>query len=279
MLYSFHAFSYFRDFIIFTSFKSDRRCGTIEPSQRILQDDGSLLKIDYGESPLQQREYIEAQDDEMDIWVEIHPSEHHQPTKHLKLIVTPFKKLCSKNDYLYKQCPSNNKCIKRELFCDGVINCDGEEKDEKEEYCLKGSILPGSGIFMSIPVIIIVVVVSLVVIMGIIVFCKITISFFKPRNAQDTPTRRRRGDQSSCPTSARASASPRDALPDRRTIPPRGTASCSTTPRYLAPRPSAPVMSMGDEGPYMSPLPPSYNQVMGIVYKEEPPKYSEFPDG
>ena len=83
MLYSFHAFSYFRDFIIFTSFKSDRRCGTIEPSQRILRDDGSLLKIDYGESPLQQREYIEAQDDEMDIWVEINPSEHHQPNMHM----------------------------------------------------------------------------------------------------------------------------------------------------------------------------------------------------
>jgi hypothetical protein len=39
ILSSFHAYSYFRDFIIFTSFKSDIRCGTIEPSQRILRDD------------------------------------------------------------------------------------------------------------------------------------------------------------------------------------------------------------------------------------------------
>merc|ERR1719318_599407 len=141
----------------------------------------------------------------MDIWVDIYPSDHQQPTKHLKLIVTPFKKVCSKNDYLYKQCPSNNKCIKRELFCDGVINCDGEEKDEKDEYCLRGSILPGSGIFMSIPVIIIVVLVSLVVIMGIIVFCKIAISFSKAMNIQDSTTPRRRNDESSCPTSTRAS--------------------------------------------------------------------------
>ena len=74
-----------------------------EPSRRILRDDGSLLKIDYGESPLQQGEYIEAQDDEIDIWVEIYPSEHQKPTKHFKLIVTPFKVMRSKNDYLYKQ--------------------------------------------------------------------------------------------------------------------------------------------------------------------------------
>ena len=168
-----HLFITFRDFLIFTSYKSEKRCGTIGATKKILNNDGTLLSIDYGNNSLKEREYLEAEDDEMDIWLEIHRSEPRQATKHLKLIVTPFRKVCSKSDYLYKQCPSNKKCIKRELFCDGIINCDGEEKEEKDEYCLKTSVLPGSGIFMSIPVIIIVVIVSLVVIMGTIVLYKI----------------------------------------------------------------------------------------------------------
>ena len=162
--------------------------------------------------------------------------------------MTPFKKVCAKSDYLYKQCPSNNKCIKRELFCDGVINCDGEEKDEKEEYCLRGSILPGSGIFMSFPVIIIVVIVSLVVLLSIIVFCKVTIAFFN--SGPETEERRVEAIQQPVTVSA------------RDTVPATGSSRSGVAQRNIRdhdPGPSAPVMLMNEGGPYMSPLPPSYN--------------------
>jgi len=241
-----------RDFLIFTSYKSEKRCGSIGPTKKILNDDGTLLSIDYGYNSLKEREYLEAEDDEMDIWLEIHRSEPRQSTKHLKLIVTPFKKVCSKSDYLYKQCPGNKKCIKRELFCDGIINCDGEEKEEKDEYCLKTSVLPGSGIFMSIPVIIIVIIVSLVVIMGTIVLCKVAREYFKSVLLRT------------------------EGPPDRSTTPSSEVLQRHITDHHTTP--SAPIMSTSEAYPYLSPLPPSYNEVMGIGSKEDPPKYSEFPE-
>lgn len=254
-----------RDYIIFTSHKSEKKCGTIEPTQRILNDDGTQHTINYGKNKLKEREYIEVVDDDMDIWLEIHPSKPHEATKHLKLIVTPFKKVCSKSDYLYKQCPSNKKCIKRELFCDGIINCDGEEKEEKDEFCTKSSVLPGSGIFMSIPVIIIVTIVSLVVIMGTIVLCKVAREYFKSllRPEQSPST-------GSPPSTTR--------ITNTGEVPPGVPVAPLRNILDHDPRPSAPIMSTGESYPYLSPLPPSYNEVMGIGYKEDPPKYSEFPE-
>jgi len=125
-----------RDFLLFTSHKSAKKCGTIEPTKRILRDDGSLYDIDYKATTHQAREYIEAEDKEMDIWLSIHPPRLGQSRKELKLIVTPFKKSCVVSDHYYRKCPGTNKCIKQELFCDGIINCDGAPKDEQEEYCL-----------------------------------------------------------------------------------------------------------------------------------------------
>ena len=262
LLFCIFLFIYFRDFLIFTSYKSDKRCGTFEAPKQIFNNDGTLLSIDSGETSLKEREYLEAEDDEMDIWMVIHPSEPQQQTKHLRLIVTPFKKVCSKSDYLYKQCPSNKKCIKRELFCDGIINCDGEEKEEKDEYCLKESVLPGSGMFMSIPVIIIIVIVSLVVIMGTIVLCKVAREYYKLViiRSEGPPAR-------TPPTITRSNTT--------RT-PSSSVLQRDITEHHITP--SAPIMSTGEAHPYLSPLPPSYNEVMGIGFKEDPPKYSEFPE-
>ena len=59
-----------------------------------------------------------------------------------------------------RRCPSSSgQCIKRELFCDGQINCGGEEKDEQIEYCLKNR---GGDLAMTIPIIILIVVFSIV---------------------------------------------------------------------------------------------------------------------
>ena len=104
--------------MLFTSHKSAKKCSTIGHTKRILRDDGSLYDIDYKETPHQKREYIEAEDKEMDIWLSIHPTKPGQPDKELKLIVTPFKKACVTDDRYYRKCPGTDKCIKLELFCD-----------------------------------------------------------------------------------------------------------------------------------------------------------------
>ena len=100
----------FRDFLLFTSHKSAKKCSTIGHTKRILRDDGSLYDIDYKETPHQKREYIEAEDKEMEIWLSIPPPKPGQPDKELKLIVTPFKKACVTDDHYYRKCPGTDKC-------------------------------------------------------------------------------------------------------------------------------------------------------------------------
>ena len=43
-----------------------------------------------------------------------------ESTKDLELTVTPFRRKCS-SSYDYFQC--GNKCIRKELFCNGQVNC------------------------------------------------------------------------------------------------------------------------------------------------------------
>ena len=120
-----------RDFLLFTSQKSPKKCGSISHTIPILREDGFLHDIDYKRTLQQEREYIEATAKEMDIWLSIHPPRPGQPAKELRLIVTPFKKSCDMNDKDYRKCPGTEKCIKQELFCDGIINCAGDPKDKR----------------------------------------------------------------------------------------------------------------------------------------------------
>jgi len=252
---------YGRDFIIFTSFKSEKICGIVQPPQMVYGDNGSLLGVNYGDTSFKEREYIEAEDDEMDVWIEIYPSDEDKPAKQVHLIVTPFKKVCTKNDFLYKQCPGSNKCIKRDLFCDGVINCDGD--DEKDEHCFKDRVHPGSGFFQSIPVIIIIVLVCLVALMGTVMFCKVASSYLSIIKST-------REDLSSPLDDFEIS------LPGRPSAP--ISQESSEVSAIGVVWPSAPLR---EEGPFMNPLPPSYHEVMAIdnrIPRDDPPKYSEFPD-
>jgi hypothetical protein len=43
--------------------------------------------------------------------------------KSLTLVVTPFKKFCGSKDVEYRQCRYSTKCVRKELFCDGRVNC------------------------------------------------------------------------------------------------------------------------------------------------------------
>ena len=44
-----------RDFLVFTSHKGPKRCGKWDPARRVLRDDGSFLRLDYGKTPRSHR--------------------------------------------------------------------------------------------------------------------------------------------------------------------------------------------------------------------------------
>jgi len=214
-----------RDFLLFTSHKSDKKCGTIPAA-------GDLGRMSVEDR--RRREYIEATDKEMDIWISVRPPAYGQERKELKLIVTPFKKSCGSQDNHYRKCPGTNRCIRHELFCDGIVNCDGHSKDENEESCLNSS-LGSVDVFPSIPIIILIVVFGIVGLMILIFVVRWLSLILRGRPAQLGPEVERRALRELSPSAP------------------------SQT--------SAPL-------PYN---PPSYSEVMAVQYKDDPPKYTEYP--
>jgi hypothetical protein len=255
-----------RDFLLFTSHKSAKKCGTVEPTKRILREDGSLYDIDYKATAHNAREYIEAVDKEMDIWLSIHPPKPGKPSKELKLIVTPFKKSCVQDDHYYRKCPGTDKCIKQELFCDGIINCDGAPKDEQEEYCLFASSIGNGDIILSIPIIILIVVFSIVGLMFFIFIGKLFTLALKRKTREPAAEAERRALHDPISTTLCDNSNPSQGL---RALHSQlsGTSTNSTTP-------SAPSTSES-EVETLPPHPPPYSEVVGTVYKDAPPKYTE----
>ena len=192
------------------------------------------------------REYIEATDKEMDIWISVRPPQSGQESKELKLIVTPFKKFCNSEDNYYRKCPGTNRCIREELFCDGIVNCDGQPKDEEEETC---SSLGSVDVFPSIPIIIIIVVSGIVGLMMIIFLVTRLRNKLRAGRAEPGPEVERRALRDLSPTAPSTSVEVGVGAPP------------------LSSQPSLPL-------PYN---PPSYSEVMGVQYKDDPPKYSEYP--
>ena len=112
------------------------------------------------ENEFKKRVYTENIDREMDIWINI-PSRTIQSK--LTLIVTPYKKVCggshpggyipcfkqidcNYDDNCYKA-KAESICVKKDLFCDGRVNCPykhGEAADENSALCsgLKGTAAP-----------------------------------------------------------------------------------------------------------------------------------------
>lgn len=250
-----------RDFLVFTSHKGEKRCGHWEPARRVLREDGSLLRLDYGNSPRSRREYVEEVDKEMDLWLAVHPAKRGAPPKTLKLVITPFKKLCTGDDSYYRRCPSNQKrCIKRELFCDGEINCGGSEKDEQTEYCL-AHLGQGQDLFKSIPIIILIVVFSIVGLMFLLFLIKMLVVHMKPKRRRQEGRRAVEQTVSLCPPSTQEG---------------RGMRALAA---QLSAPPSAPREEEG--GGALPPLPPSYTEAISTpstpLYPCEPPKYTELP--
>merc|ERR1711872_141746 len=74
----------------------------------------------------------------MDVWIKI--LSEKGKTKIVTLVTTPFLKSCRNSDIGWNRCGESRKCIREELFCDGHINCDGEDEAEcKEDLKIKAT--------------------------------------------------------------------------------------------------------------------------------------------
>ena len=111
-----------RDILFVTTHLSKKYCGEVEIP--VPRTQNGVVRFEFPFTPLARRIYNEEEDREMDIWMNINTKNVEQNLyKTLTLVVTPFKKSCASRDSLYQQCRFSTKCVRRELFCDGRVNC------------------------------------------------------------------------------------------------------------------------------------------------------------
>ena len=122
-----------RDILFVTTHLSEKYCGDIKVPVSKVQK--TLRKLNFGDISAERRFYIEENDREMDIWVKI--GSETSRNKIVNLVVSPFLKLCGKNDDGWKKCIDRRNCIRKDLFCDGQVNCQGDETDCKVDTKIK----------------------------------------------------------------------------------------------------------------------------------------------
>ena len=116
------------------SHKSPKYCEEMDSPKTIFNIDGTIKDIDYGSTPYSSRAYVEESVDKMDVWISLSPRQNTE-SKCVSFVVTPFSKLCMENEGDYRQCPGSHSCIKRQLFCDGVVNCPHALHESEETSC------------------------------------------------------------------------------------------------------------------------------------------------
>lgn len=174
-----------RDVLFVTNFQSKKFCGNVAK--------GNSANV---ETPAKRpRLYIEENDREMDIWLTIKSASDDgdfQP-RFLTLVVTVFKKGCGSKDNAFRACPLTQKCIRKEYFCDGYVNCawpSGEVATDEGPDCgdlSNGGDSSGSAIFSAsnIPVIIIVVIVVLALVVIFFIACNRFVGLVKKQPVVD----------------------------------------------------------------------------------------------
>ena len=97
-----------------------------------------VAEIDYGDTELRGREHMELEDNAMYLWLRV----SHRPDlgERVRLIVTPVQRQCSSTDIFWTPCSSarsRGPCVRRDLLCDGIVNCGQEisSMDESPEVC------------------------------------------------------------------------------------------------------------------------------------------------
>ena len=132
--------------------------------------DKEVSTIDFGDSPLASREYLELRDNEMDLWLRLSPS---QRAVRARLVVTPVLRSCSSSDIWWTSCQEGRAgagpCVRRDLLCDGIINCGASE--EAGPRCVsrvrRGEAGPGAWLLPSLLTLLC----SAIFITGLILFC------------------------------------------------------------------------------------------------------------
>merc|ERR1719367_1375199 len=77
----------------------------------------------------------------MDLWLKVKSTRYRsrKEKRHLRLVVTVFKKGCNSNDMYWRKCDNTNFCVRKGHFCDNYANCgwpDGEiASDETHKLC------------------------------------------------------------------------------------------------------------------------------------------------
>ena len=114
--------------------KSQKYCENIHPPTEVFSIDGSLHDMDFGSTPYAFRSYVEESVDTMDIWISLSPQTHTEPGS-VSFVVTPFPKDCVEHDADYRRCPGSHSCVRRQLFCDGIVNCPHAWQESEETGC------------------------------------------------------------------------------------------------------------------------------------------------
>jgi len=136
-----------RDILFVTTHLSKKYCGEVEIP--VPRTQNGVVRFEFPFTPLARRIYNEEEDREMDIWMNINTKNVEENLyKTLTLVVTPFKKSCASRDSLYQQCRFSTKCVRRELFCDGRVNCAWPYVEPADEvHCLETQILEEEPLF------------------------------------------------------------------------------------------------------------------------------------
>ena len=289
-----------RDVFYFTTSKSRKFCGYRE---RLFYQNAT--EADYARAITQgSRLFIESTDHEMDVWLKMKSTKYRSSKKirHLRLIVTVFKKGCKSNDMYWRKCDNTNFCVRKGHFCDNYANCgwpDGDvAADETQKLCAevwkRNSETAGQSgdVFSSsnIPTIIIV----SVVIIAALIFLVFAIS----RCIRSSRQRRSKNTGSGSSSTSSHSGNP-SRRANRRTRPggeiPTNTERMpiSSVQREIrnreTPRPTSieeeatpSLLHHIDTGGALPSAPPSYEEVIQVPYvpsapiddRSDPPPYS-----
>lgn len=138
-----------RDVLFITTHLSAKICGTI-PRSGLTREEGLQLQNTSESHQLSvasfTRHYSEESDSEMDLWVFMSRPVNNAGSseeKFLRILLTPYRKVCDPRDHFYRACHrKNSRCIRTELWCDGHMNCPTSEKHSSpdEDDCPKAEV-------------------------------------------------------------------------------------------------------------------------------------------
>ena len=219
-----------------------------EHSANITDENGALLGYDFKNTSFATREYIEDHDLEMDIWLELEPAQDNL-IKEVKLVVVPFRKSVDAwDEEYYKDCPGTARWFGRQFFCSAVVKCAVFTQEEFSKLCVKKD--PGG--FMLLPAFIIGFAVLMACTFLLCFGIKIMLIHFNSNE-----------HHINC-------ISPGNGVPEGGG---HILASLSTPERDQR-RPTSPELPLDLRPMEFLTQPPSYDEVVGVGYKDDPPMYS-----